>query len=167
MSDTHSNSISEKGIHVHLIENTSGLFIGAVQANGWKSKSKTNQVFGHIHSSIVHGLIGLLQDNDHLDMINVDRSLTLNNKNGLEVDEEVKIQINGVYVNAMQYNANVSVGNSQVNQWDTKGKNNFGTGKLVGENDLKSIMNNIDDRDLFDMYSTGTEVSQTEQTQVD
>jgi hypothetical protein len=161
MSDAHSNSIVENGIHVHLIENTSGLFIGSVQANGWKSKSKTNQVFGHFDSSSAQGLIGVLQDNDQLDMINVDNTLTLNNNNGLNVDKEVKIQVNGVHVNAMQMNASVSIGNSQANQWESKGKNNFGTGKLVGKSELRSIMNNIDDRDAIDMYAKGNKKSQT------
>jgi hypothetical protein len=167
MSDAHSNSIAEYGIHVHLIENTSGLFIGAVQANGWKSKSKTNQVFGHFHSAKAQGLIGVVQDNDQLDMINLDNTLTLNHHNGLKVDKEVKIQVGGVHVNAMQTNASLSIGNSQINQWDSKGKNNFGTGKLVGKSEIKSIINNIDDRDSIDMYSKGNEKSATVQLKVD
>lgn len=167
MSDAYSNFISENGIHVHLIENTSGLFIGTTQANGWNSKSKTNQVFGHFHFSRAKGLIGLIQDNDQLDMITMDHTLTINKESGLKADKEVRIQVNGVHVNAMQTNSSVSIGTTQANQWNSKGKHNYGTGKLVGKSDLSSIMNNIDDRDAMDMYLAGSEKSFSVQSQVD
>ncbi len=148
-------------LHVHTIESASGLFIGQTMANGWNSKSKTNQAFGELSQTQAKELIGIVQDNDEMDMMNVDRTVSLTNKSGFNNFKDVEIKVNGVHLNAMDTNAAISIGENQQNGWQTRGKNNFGTGRMIGKNGLKQFVNTIDDRDGFDFYSLSKNLMQT------
>lgn len=140
-------------LNIQSIEGTSGLFIGQTMANNWHSKSKTNQAFGSVSQVMGKGLVGVIQDNDQFDMINNEKKATLVSKSGFNNYKDVAIRVNGVHLNAMATNAAISIGENQQNEWETKSKHNFGTGRLIGKNALKQILNTIDDRDAFDFLN--------------
>lgn len=154
-------------LNIQSIEGTSGLFIGQTVANNWQSKSKTNQAFGSITQALGKGLIGIIQDNDQFDMINHDNKATLISRSGFNNFKDVVIRVNGVNLNVMETNAAISIGENQQNQWETKGKHNFGTGRMIGKNGLKQIVNTIDDRDGFDFISKSKSYTRSEKEKED
>jgi len=138
-------------ISVNNIENSSGIFIGTNLALGWTSYSKLNQGVGSISNSTMTNALGVVHDQDLIDMPIEDvRDIALmETSNALQ---QCAIDFNAIRANSVNDGSAITLGDNKQLGWRTARKVNEGIGKNLGRNLLKQIAGTIADNDAVDAY---------------
>jgi len=136
-------------LFVNCIENSSGVFIGTNEANGWTSYVKMNQGIGDLSDSVVSRSVGAVRDPDLVDTAVRDaRFIALADGGG--GGRQCAVDFGEVSVNAATHNSAVDIGDIKQLGWRTAKKSNYGEGKHFGGNRVSRAVSVVFDEDAVD-----------------
>ncbi|MCM3272328.1 hypothetical protein [Paenibacillus elgii] len=135
-------------LFVTNIEDSSGIFIGNNTAIGWSSYGKSNRGLGNLSNCTLTHVINVVYDQDVIDTSIEDISnIVLTEKENAQL---CTIDFNSVNANSVNSGSAIDLGENRQLGWRSSRKNNYGTGKAYGSNNIRKIVNSIFDSDFID-----------------
>ncbi|WP_274362171.1 hypothetical protein [Paenibacillus thermotolerans] len=135
-------------LNVNLVEDGSGIFIGANQAIGWSSIGKTNEGFGSLTNASLSRSVNVVYDSDVIDTkIDDLRHIQLMEQ---PMAQQCAVDFESVNANAVLSGSAIDIGDNKQPGWNNSRKTNYGNGKGIGRNRYTQIANIVFDDDLVD-----------------
>lgn len=148
---------------VGSVENTSGIFIGTNHAPAWTSFEKSNQGFGSLKDSVLKGAVNVVYDTDVLDSTFQDASYVALTETQNQA-QQCAVEFGSIHANALYSGSAIDLGDNKQLGWRNARKNNYGSGKNMGNNQLSKMANFTMDNDVLDaVFQNGGKWTDTSQ----